>query len=121
MINDLNRWTEGWIDWNLVLDDQGGPNHVGNYCSAPILISPVQDALLRQSSYFYLGHFARFVKNGAHRILCTSPVEDLEATAFINPDGAVAIVVLNRTEHRSSSGSTSMMAKPPWLHCPHGR
>lgn len=119
MINDLNRWTEGWIDWNLVLDDQGGPNHVGNYCSAPILISTVQDALLRQSSYFYLGHFARFVKNGAHRILCTSPVEDLEATAFINPDGAVAIVVLNRTEQSKQfrfnidDGQAAVAALPP--------
>jgi glucosylceramidase len=37
MINDLNRWTVGWIDWNLLLDEQGGPNHVGNFCSAPFL------------------------------------------------------------------------------------
>ncbi len=98
MINDLNHWTEGWIDWNLVLDDQGGPNHVGNYCSAPILIDASRDALHRQSSYYYIGHFARFVKVGAQRIQCAATTEDLEATAFGNPDGSVAIVVLNRSE-----------------------
>ena len=97
LINDLNRWTEGWIDWNLALDLQGGPNHVGNFCSAPILLDPAGDALLRQSSYYYLGHFARFARPGARRLPCTCPDPALEATAFANPDGSVAVVVLNRT------------------------
>ncbi|MSU36851.1 MAG: glucosylceramidase [Pedosphaera sp.] len=98
IINDLNRWTVGWIDWNLVLDETGGPNHVGNLCSAPILIDTPNDALQRQSSYFYIGHFARFVKPGARRILCAASREDLEVTAFVNPDGTIATVVMNRTE-----------------------
>ena len=38
IINDLNRWTVGWLDWNLILDESGGPNHVGNLCSAPIIV-----------------------------------------------------------------------------------
>jgi len=98
MINDLNRWTEGWIDWNLLLDDQGGPNHVGNYCSAPILVDATRDVLLPQSSYFYLGHFTRFLKAGARRVACTTVDEALEAIAFANPDGTLAMVVLNRSE-----------------------
>jgi glucosylceramidase len=98
MINDLNRWTVGWIDWNLVLDESGGPNHVGNLCSAPILIDTANDALLHQSSYYYIGHFARFVKPGARRVLCASARQDLEAAAFTNPDGSIATVVMNRTE-----------------------
>jgi glucosylceramidase len=98
MINDLNRWTVGWIDWNLLLDDQGGPNHVGNFCSAPILVDTSSDAYLLQSSYFYLGHFARFVKPGAQRVLCTTDKQDLEAASFVNPDGSIATIVMNRTE-----------------------
>jgi glucosylceramidase len=97
MINDLNRWTVGWIDWNLVLDETGGPNHVGNLCSAPILIDTANDALLRQNSFYYIGHFARFVKPGARRILCAATRQDLEASAFVNTDGTVATVVMNRT------------------------
>jgi len=98
IINDLNRWTVGWIDWNLVLDETGGPNHVGNLCSAPILVEAANDALLHQSSYYYLGHFTRFIKPGAKRVLCAASREDLESTAFVNPDGSVAVVVMNRTE-----------------------
>jgi glucosylceramidase len=98
MINDINRWTVGWIDWNLLLDTQGGPNHVGNYCSAPILVESEQDRFELQSSYFYIGHFSRFVQPGARRILCASTREALEATAFINPDGGVVVVAMNRTD-----------------------
>jgi glucosylceramidase len=98
MINDLNRWTVGWIDWNLVLDETGGPNHVGNLCSAPILIDTGNDALMHQSSYYYIGHFSRFIKPGARRVLCAASRQDLESTAFVNPDGATVVVVMNRTE-----------------------
>ena len=98
MINDLNRWTVGWIDWNLLLDETGGPNHVGNLCSAPMLVDTAQGALLPQSSYFYIGHFARFVRVGARRVLCAASKQALECTAFVNPDGSVATVVMNRSE-----------------------
>ena len=100
MVNDLNRWTVGWIDWNLVLDQTGGPNHAGNLCSAPILADTASDTLLHQSSYYYIGHFARFVKPGARRVLCAASLESLEAAAFLNPDGSAATVVMNRTGHR---------------------
>jgi len=98
IINDLNHWTVGWVDWNMLLDETGGPNHVNNLCSAPIIADTRNDRLLFQSSYYYLGHFSRFIRPGARRILCSSTREDLETTAFVNPDGAVAVVVLNRTD-----------------------
>lgn len=98
IINDMNRWTVGWIDWNLILDELGGPNHVGNLCSAPLLIDTQNDSLLHQSSYYYLGHFARFVTSGAKRVLCAASKQDLESIAFLNPDGVKVVVVLNRSE-----------------------
>ena len=97
MINDLNRWTVGWIDWNLVLDHEGGPNHVGNFCSAPIHTDAASDTFSLQSSYYYLGHFARFMRPGARRVLCASSRQDTEATAFRNVDGSAALVMMNRT------------------------
>lgn len=100
MINDLNRWTAGWIDWNLVLDERGGPNHVGNFCSAPILIDASNDALLHQSSYYYMGHFTRFAKPGALRVLCASSLQAIEATAFLNPGVNTVVVAMNRTNGR---------------------
>jgi len=87
----------GWVDWNLVLDEKGGPNHANNFCSAPIIADTKNDKLLFQSSYYYMGHFARYIRPGAKRILCSSSQNNLEATAGVNPDGTVAVVVLNRT------------------------
>jgi glucosylceramidase len=98
MINDLNRWTVGWIDWNLLLDTTGGPNHVGNFCSAPILADTATGELHYQSSYYAIGHFCRFVQPGAQRILCATSHDALEGTAFINPSGQVVVVLLNRSD-----------------------
>jgi glucosylceramidase len=98
VIQDLNHWTVGWIDWNLLLDEQGGPNHVGNYCSAPVLADASRQALHVQSSYAALGHFARFMQPGARRVLCAATREALECTAAVNTDGSVAVVVLNRSD-----------------------
>lgn len=98
IIDDLNRWSVGWVDWNLVLDVQGGPNHANNFCSAPIIADTQNDKLLFQSSYYYLGHFARFIRPGAQRILCSVSQDGLAATALLNTDGIVAVVVLNRND-----------------------
>ena len=130
IINDLNRWTVGWIDWNLLLDATGGPNHVGNLCSAPILAAADDDhnggqVLAHQSSFWYLGHFARFIKPGAQRVLCAATREDLQCTAFANPDGTVVAVVMNRSSdtitfvasHGSGGGLGSLVALPARAIC----
>lgn len=98
MIQDLNRWTVGWIDWNLLLDEHGGPNHVGNFCSAPLLADTATGRVLPQPSFWAIGHFARFIRPGAQRVLCAAAREALECTAFRNPDGSVAVVALNRSD-----------------------
>jgi len=97
IIADLNRWTEAWIDWNLVLDATGGPNHAGNLCSAPILVDTTAGAILYQSAYYAIGHFARFIRPGARRVGCAKSLDALETTAFRNADGTVALVALNRS------------------------
>ena len=98
IIQDLNHWTVGWIDWNLLLDEHGGPNHVGNYCSAPVLADADRAHLNFQSSYAAIGHFARFMQPGSQRVLCAATREALECTAAVNPDGSLAVVVLNRSD-----------------------
>ena len=99
IVNDLNRWTVGWIDWNLLLDERGGPNHVGNFCSAPVLADTAAGALMHQSSYWAVGHFARFIRPGAQRVLCAAASHEVEATAFINPDASAVVVATNRHDH----------------------
>lgn len=98
MIGDLNNWTEGYLDWNLVLNEKGGPNHVGNYCDAPIIVDTKNDELHYNSSYYYIGHFSKYIKPGARRIEVKSEFEDLRFTAFINPDQSIIVIVMNEKD-----------------------
>ncbi|MGZ7440258.1 glycoside hydrolase family 30 protein [Paenibacillus sp. TH7-28] len=103
MIGDLNNWTEGYLDWNLVLDETGGPNHVNNLCDAPIIADTVTDTVHYNSSYYYIGHFSKYIRPGAVRIgLETTGAPGLLGTAFRNPDGGVAVVVQNESEAAQS-------------------
>lgn len=97
IIGDMNHWLEGFIDWNIVLDETGGPNHVGNYCDAPIIVDTKKDAVYYNSSYYAIGHFSRFVKRGAVRIEVLSNVPNVSITAFKQQD-EIIVVVLNETE-----------------------
>jgi len=98
MIGDLNHWANGWVDWNMLLDEIGGPNHVGNYCDAPIIADVKNQQLHFQSSYFYIGHVAKFVRPGAVRIGCSVYTDSLECVAFKNRDESIAVIVMNRTD-----------------------
>ena len=98
MVNDLNNWVSGWVYWNVLLDEQGGPNHVGNFCMAPIIGNTKTGELTYMNSFYYIAHFSRFIRPGARRIACSSNSDDLLSTAFLNPDGKIAVVVVNLTE-----------------------
>ncbi|HEY5297506.1 MAG TPA: glycoside hydrolase family 30 beta sandwich domain-containing protein [Verrucomicrobiae bacterium] len=98
MVNDFNNGAEGWTDWNVLLDQQGGPNHVQNYCFAPIHADTTTGKLTYMNSYYYIGHFSKFVRPGARRIISSSTTDDLLTTAFVNPDGKIAVIVLNLSD-----------------------
>jgi len=98
IIKDFNNWTEAWIDWNMVLDTDGGPNHAGNHCTAPVLADLDSDELLFQPSYYFLGHFSRYILPGARRVACGCSRDSLEATAYVNLDGTLATIVLNQSD-----------------------
>ena len=98
IINDLNRYTVGWIDWNLLLDEKGGPNHVGNYCSAPIIVKAKTQELLYQSSYFYLGHFSRFFSRGDKIVECENTTSQLLSLSGINKNGKLTTTIMNKEE-----------------------
>lgn len=96
MINDFNAGTVGWTDWNVLLDETGGPNHVGNFCFAPVHGNTKTGQLIFTNAFYYIGHFSKFVKPGAKRIAASSNRTDLLTTAFANPDGKIAVVVMNK-------------------------
>jgi len=100
MINDFNAGTVGWTDWNVLLDEKGGPNHVGNYCFAPMHANINTGALTYTNSYYYIGHFSKFIRPGAKRIASSASRDKLITTAFRNTDGTIAVVVMNKTEEK---------------------
>jgi glucosylceramidase len=100
MINDFNSGASGWTDWNILLDENGGPNHVGNFCFAPIHADTKTGELIYTNAYYYLGHFSKFIKPGAQRIGIASSRDKLSATAFVNPDGKTVVVVLNLSDEK---------------------
>lgn len=100
MVNDFNCGTVAWTDWNVLLDENGGPNHVGNFCFAPIHADIKTGKLIYTNSYYYIGHFSKFIQPGAKRISCSTNRDKLQATAFLNPDGKMVVVVLNISDDK---------------------
>ena len=106
IIGCLNNWVDGWVDWNMVLNRQGGPNWFENWCVAPVIVDPEQDEVYFTPLYYTMAHFSRFIRPGAVRIGFDNPDADLMTTAAQNPDGSIAVVVFNPTEQEKTFSLT---------------
>ncbi|OUR90957.1 glycosyl hydrolase family 30 [Flavobacteriales bacterium 34_180_T64] len=95
IIGCLNNWVEGWVDWNMVLDRQGGPNWFENWCVAPVIVDTDIDEVYLTPLYYTLSHFSKYIRPGAKRIDFKCSDVDLMVTAASNPDGSFAVVVFN--------------------------
>jgi len=100
MINDFNNGATGWTDWNILLDENGGPNHVGNFCFSPVHADTRTGKLIYTNAYYYIGHFSKFIHPGARRIAVSSNRAQLQTTAFANKDGSIVVVVMNTTDKK---------------------
>ena len=92
----MNHWGIGWIDWNLVLNRQGGPNWIDNYVDAPIIVNPETDEFFKQPMYYALKHFSRFVERGSVRININNNLSNVKSTAFVTPSNEVVVVLYNK-------------------------
>lgn len=100
MINDFNNGTVGWTDWNILLDQNGGPNHVGNFCFAPIHADTRSGELIYTPSYYYIGHFSKFIHTNAKRVSTAVSRSSLLSTSFLNTDGKMVTVVMNQSNQK---------------------
>ena len=98
MINDFNNGTVAWTDWNILLDETGGPNHVGNFCFSPVHGNTKTNVLTFTNTFYYIGHFSKFIRPGAKRISSVSSSNSILATAFKNEDNTIAIIAMNTTD-----------------------
>ncbi len=100
IILSLNHWVEGWIDWNVVLDHRGGPNHVGNFCGAPIMIDVESGHVYYTPIYYVLVQFSRTIRPGDNAVQVNKQLYNLEddalhASATVNDDGLLSVQLLN--------------------------
>lgn len=95
IIGCLNNWVDGWVDWNMVLDRQGGPNWFKNWCVAPVIVDPDNDEVYFTPLYYTMVHFSKYIRPNAEVIDVNNPDKDLLITAAKNPDKSIAIVVFN--------------------------
>ncbi|GAA3656316.1 glycoside hydrolase family 30 protein [Flavivirga jejuensis] len=102
IIGCLNNWVDGWVDWNMVLDRQGGPNWFENWCVAPVIVDPDADEVYFTPIYYVMAHFSKYIRPDAKIIGVDNSNEKLMVTAATNPDGSIAVVIFNETEHPKS-------------------
>ena len=95
IIGCLNNWVDGWVDWNMVLDKQGGPNWFKNWCIAPVIVDPVSDEVYFTPLYYIMAHFSKYIRPGAKVIGFENSDDSLMITAAKNPDDSIVIVVFN--------------------------
>lgn len=98
IIGCLNNWVDGWVDWNMVLDRQGGPNWFKNWCVAPVIVDPDKDEVYFTPLYYVMAHFSKFMRPGAVKVGCEINHKEVMATAVKNPDGSIVIAVFNPTK-----------------------
>lgn len=97
MIGNFAAGMDTFIDWNICLNEMGGPNYVGNYCEAPIICDTKNGTLSYKLSFHYVSHFSRYIKPGARRIATTIYTDEIEQVAFMNPDDSIVVIIQNRT------------------------
>ena len=102
IIGCLNNWVGGWIDWNMVLDRQGGPNWFKNWCAAPVIVDPDADEVYFTPLYFVMAHFSKYIRPGAEVIGVENENNQLQITAAQNPDGTIVVVVFNEGDREQN-------------------
>lgn len=102
IIGCLNNWVDGWVDWNMVLDKQGGPNWKKNWCIAPVIVDPEKDEVYFTPLYYVMAHFSKFIRPGAKIIEVTNSDPALMVAAAENPDTSISVVVFNEGKTEKS-------------------
>lgn len=98
IIGCLQNYIHGWVDWNMVLDKQGGPNWAKNWCIAPVIVDTVKDEVYFTPLYYVMSHFSKYIRPGARIIASISQHPDIMVTAAQNPDGSISVVAFNPTK-----------------------
>nr|XP_054754970.1 lysosomal acid glucosylceramidase-like [Lytechinus pictus] len=101
IIQNMNHWVTGWVDWNMALNIQGGPSWIAHKLNAPVIVDAEYDVFYKQPMYYHLGHFSKFVHPDSVRVeleIDQNEEQKLDAISFLRPDGLVVLVAINVQE-----------------------
>ncbi|XP_071528313.1 lysosomal acid glucosylceramidase-like [Panulirus ornatus] len=101
ILEDVNHYVAGWVDWNLALDVTGGPNWANNEVDSPIIINATADEFYKQPMFYVMGHFSKFVAPGSTVVpsrMLEPEHQNIHTAAFLHPDGPTVLVLLNTDE-----------------------
>lgn len=101
-MQDLQHSVNGWIDWNLWLDENGGPNYVNNTVDSPIVVNATGNEAYKQPMFYAIGHFSKFIKEDSVRIQTKSSGRDVEVIAFQRPDNVMVVVIQNKHHSKTA-------------------
>jgi O-Glycosyl hydrolase len=102
-IMNFNNFTSVAINWNMILDENGGPKHNQSFVGkAPIYVDSAKKEFYMTSTYYTNAHFSKFIKRGATRIGTSSYNDGVKVAAFSNPNGEIIVVILNTTDAKAT-------------------
>ena len=96
ILGDLNSGINAYFDWNLILNHKGGPNHKLNYCNSPIMLNKDSSNYIKNPTYYYIGHFSKFINPGAKRLAFSRYTDNIEVTSFMNTDNSICVILFNK-------------------------
>jgi len=117
VMNTLQHWVSGWVEWNLALDINGHPNKDLKAADAPLLIDANKKEYYKNPNFYVLGHYSKFLTPDSVRIeLNASKTQgDFNYIAFERPDNSVVVIVYNLSNnpinfaiHDPASGSIAV-------------
>lgn len=118
-MQDMDHWVNGWIDWNLILDDKGGPNYVNNFVDSPVIVNMVdKNEFYKQPMLYGIGHFSRFVIEGSVRVSVKSDNRNVLVLAFKRPDQSIVVIFYNKSKRRINTKFNDEERGQIWLELP---
>lgn len=109
ILQDLKHGVAGWVDWNIALDMQGGPNWQNNLADSPVIVNAEKDEFYKQPMFYALAHFSKFIQPGSKLLHHEANVDSnvgVEAVFFLRQDNYVTgnFVNINETPRNITVG-----------------
>lgn len=102
IINDFEHGASSWIDWNILLDAEGGPTQgVVNKCHAPIMLDADLN-LIFNPAYYILKRLSREIQPGTYSIRTTANFNTVEKTAVKKANGEIAVFLGNVKDYQQT-------------------